>query len=129
MMKLLLIGDEVKSRRLKAAGFEPEQYQVSIASTQPELERLLHTESFQAAVLDYQITSENSLVMLRALHDIAADLPVVVVCTVKDESSVRESRDLGVRACLLKPYSILDLHMALSANALPHHEDAASRPV
>ncbi len=132
-MKLIIIGDEAKSRRLKAAGFEPENYQVVTASTVDELKRVLREDRFQVALLDVQMTSEDSLTMVKALHYSAPQLPVVALCSARDENLVREMRDYGVRDHLFKPFALTDLHSLLAGHALralpPEAEQKIAEPV
>jgi NtrC-family two-component system response regulator AlgB len=117
-MKLLLIGDERKNRRLYAWGFAAEPYRVRLAATRAGVEELLERESFQAVCLDLKMQGESAGPILDLLHRRLPELPIIALIGAAERKSMPALKDKGVCAHLVSPFPIESLHAAVRAHAL-----------
>src|SRR5690349_2627139 len=124
-MKLLLIGDERKNRRMFAWGFSTEAYDVKMASSRDAVAKLLKAESFQAVCADLKMQEDDAMAILDHLHRQAPELPIVALVGERPRKPDSFLKEMGVRAQIVTPFAIATLHTALSAQALP---DPAGAP-
>lgn len=119
-MKLLLIGDERKNRRMCSWGFSRESYRVRLANSRPMVDPALATESFHAVCIDLNMQEDNPAAILETLRSVAAKLPIIALVGAGDSksfSSFRASRDA---VCDRKP-------PCGAADARPHRFDWRGR--
>lgn len=118
-MKLLLIGDERKNRRMFSWGFASDPYRVRMAHSRPMVDAAITAESFQAACIDLKMQDDNPAAILEILRRRAAELPVVALVGPDDRDGMAAVKRLGVSAHLITPFSIESLQETLRAHALP----------
>lgn len=118
-MKLLLIGDERKNRRMFSWGFASDPYRVRMAHSRPMVDAAISAESFQAACIDLKMQDDNPAAILEILRRRAAELPVVALVGADDSDGMAAVKRLGVSAHLVTPFSIESLQATLRAHALP----------
>jgi NtrC-family two-component system response regulator AlgB len=117
-IKLLLIGDEPKNRRLIAWGFGGEAYRVKTAGSRVEVEQQVEKESFQAVCIDWKMQQDDATAILDILHRRVPELPIIALVGEKDRKLGANLRELGVSAHLVSPFTIESLHAWLNAHAL-----------
>jgi NtrC-family two-component system response regulator AlgB len=117
-MKLLLIGDERKNRRMFAWGFAAEPYRVKLASSRAAVDDLLGAEPFQAVCIDLKMQEDSADPILDLLHRRVPELPIVALIGAADRKSVPVLKERGVCAHLVSPFPIESLHSTLRAHAL-----------
>jgi len=117
-MKLLLIGDERKNRRMFAWGFADEPYRARLASSLAAVEELVAAERFQIACIDLKMLEDNAAAILDRLHARMPELPVIALIAQRDRKTAASLRDFGVRAHLIAPFAIENLHALLRSHAL-----------
>src|SRR3954471_9430338 len=118
-IKLLLIGDERKNRRMYAWGFASEPYRVKLASTLPAVEALLQAETFQGACIDLKMQDDDATAIVQRVHERLPKLPIVALLPERSRKLPTSLRDQGVRAQLASPFPIEELHEAVRTHALP----------
>jgi len=118
-MKLLLIGDERKNRRMFSWGFASDPYRVRMAHSRPMVDAAITAESFQAACIDLKMQDDNPAAILEILRRRVAELPVVALVGPDDLDGMAAVKRLGVSAHLVTPFSIESLQETLKAHALP----------
>lgn len=119
-MRILLVGDEQKSRRLLALGLgESDQSVFTVVSSIDELLRLTIEREFAVAVLDWEMRSASGPDALSALRRKAPSLPIVVTAASPEAASAARAR--GAVHCLVKPVDVDALRAALRdyAAAIP----------
>lgn len=116
-MKLLLIGDERKNRRMYAWGFSSEPYRVKLASTRQGVEDALADDSYQVACVDFKMQEEDATKVIEAIHRRVPDLPVVALIGASDKKAILALKDKGVVAHLISPFPIESLHSTVRAHA------------
>ena len=117
-MKLLLIGDERKNRRMFAWGFAAEPYRVRLASSRTAVEELLGTEAFQVACIDLKMTQDDATAIIEAVHATVPSLPIIALIGAADRKIVPALREKGVSAHLVSPFPIESLHSTVRTQAL-----------
>ncbi len=117
-MKLLLIGDERKSRRMCSWGFSGDSYRVRLANSRPMVDVALATESFHAACIDLKMQEDNPAAILETVRAVAAKLPIVALIGAGDTKGMAVLKFFGVSAHLVTPFAIERLHAVLRAHAL-----------
>lgn len=117
-MKLLLIGDERKNRRMFAWGFAADPYRVRLASSRAAVEELLANETFQAVCIDLKMQEDPAGPIIELLHGQAPKLPIVALIGAADRKIVPVLKEKGVCAHLVSPFPIESLHSTLRMHAL-----------
>jgi len=117
-MKLLLIGDERKTRRMLAWGFATAPYRVKCANSWTEVEARLGAEAFHCACVDLRMQEDDAESLVERLHGRVPALPVIALLGERDRERVARLEAHGVRAHLVSPYPIASLHAALRQHAL-----------
>src|SRR5690606_8619018 len=87
-MKLLLIGDERKNRRMFAWGFSSDPYRVRMARSCAGVGELLAVDSFHAACVDLKMQEDNGIGIVEYLHRRLPGLPIVALGGEKDRKLV-----------------------------------------
>jgi len=115
-MRILLIGDEQKSRRLLALGLgDSDPATFTTVSLVEDLLRLPLDRDFNVALLDWEMRSASAQEAIVALRRKAPLLPLVV--TVANEEAAAAARAKGAQLCLLKPVDVDGLRAALQEYA------------
>lgn len=116
-MKLLLIGDERKTRRMLAWGFATEPYRVKCANSWKEVEACLATDPFHCACVDLRMQEDDAESLVERLHGRLPALPVIALLGERNRELVARLEAHGVCAHLVSPYPIASLHAALRQHA------------
>lgn len=118
-MRILLIGDEQKSRRLLALGLgDSDPSEFTLVSLLDDLLRLPLERDFNVALLDWEMRSAAAVELLGALRRKAPQLPVVVMAA--NDEAAAAARGKGAIHCRVKPVDVDGLRDAL-------HECAVSQ--
>ncbi len=116
-MKLLLIGDERKNRRMCSWGFSGDAFRVRLANSRPMVDVALANESFHAVCIDFQMQEDNPAAIVETLRTTAPKLPIVALIGARDSQGMAALKFFGVSAHLVTPFTIESLHAVLRANA------------
>jgi NtrC-family two-component system response regulator AlgB len=116
-MKLLLIGDERKNRRMVAWGFASEPYRVQMATARSQVTDALEHETFHAACIDWKMQEENAALLVELLRERIPELPVIALIGEKDRHLTGSLREMGVAAYLVSPFPIENLHAMIRVHA------------
>ena len=123
-MKILLVGDEARMRRLMAFGLATASDQPSLVGSLAELGRLPGLRDYDVALLDWEMRAEESSDVLARLRQLAPAVPVVAMTS--REARVADAMAAGAVDTLMKPIDIDVAREALARAALPS-SDAAPR--
>lgn len=119
MMKLLLIGDERKNRRMFAWGFSTEPYRIRMASSRLAVDESLEADAFQAACVDLGMQGDDPTGIVEHLHRRVPELPIVALVNGRERKLAQRLRDHGVCAQVFTPFRIETLHETVRAHARP----------
>ncbi len=126
-MKILLVGDEARMRRLLSFGLAAAFDEPAAVSSLVELGRLPALRSYDAALLDWEMRTERALVMLSRLRCLSPSLPVIVLTSRPHQ--IEDARAAGACDALVKPVDIDAARQALGRVAPPReHSQTGPRP-
>jgi two-component system, NtrC family, response regulator AlgB len=128
-MKLLLIGDERKNRRMAAWAFSAEPYRLKMANSRATVAQLLEAEEFQAACVDLKMQEDNGVTLVEMVHARLPHLPIVVLIGPEDRKLVARLKDHGVCAHVISPFPIESLQSAIRTHGLPEPISVPRRAV
>jgi len=117
-MKLLLVGDEQKSRRMVSWGFPAGSCEVRTASSRAAVEGLVSSELFHAACVDLKMKDDDSGAVIETLHRRLPRLPIVALAGPDDRKVLSTLKSRGVCAHVKTPFSVEALLTTISHFAL-----------
>lgn len=126
-MKVLLIGDERKNRRMFAWGFAADPYRVRLASTRASVDQLIGAEPFQAACIDLKMQQDEAAPIIELLHRRVPELPIIALIGAADRKIMPTLKEKGVCAHLVSPFPIESLHSTVRSHALREPVGGARR--
>jgi DNA-binding response OmpR family regulator len=108
-MRILVVEDEARILAFLARGLEAEGYAVAAARDGREALRLAQTGDCDLVVLDLLLPALDGLSVLRRLHDVRPDLPVVILSARTDLRTKLRGFDLGAADFVAKPFALAEL--------------------
>ncbi len=117
-MRLLLIGDERKNRRMLAWGFASENYQIKLATTREAVAAEIEADAFHIACIDWKMQEADAADIVEMLHARLPQLPVLALIGEKDRTGGTALKAQGIAAFLVSPFPIENLHALLRTHAL-----------
>jgi len=106
--RVLIVDDEpgvldVCSRTLRRHGF-----QVTTASNAQTARILLQAGAVDLLITDIRMPHESGLSLLHTVHEIAPDLPLMIMTGYPDNAVVDTALNLNVRSFIVKPFDLTD---------------------
>lgn len=117
-MNLLLVEDEPRIAGFMMKGLQAQGHSVSWCSAgRTALEAAEIDNRWDLVLLDLGLPDIDGLEVLEQMRDRKIATPVVIVTARQDESSQNRASQLGVRSCLIKPFTFAELLTSVNANA------------
>ncbi len=113
MPTALVVDDDPTLRDVYRALLTLQGYTVRTAADGLEALHQLQTDPPDVVLLDQQLPQMSGLEVLRCLHALGRQVPVVLVSGTLDAETCATAQALGVRACLQKPIGWVDLERCL----------------
>jgi DNA-binding response OmpR family regulator len=108
-MRILIVEDEPRIRAFLASAFEAEGFAVDVVEDgENGLARAL-SGSYVLVILDLLLPGRDGLDVLRELHALRSDLPVVILSARGDLSTKLRGFELGAVDYVAKPFSLDEL--------------------
>lgn len=126
-MKILLLGDEARTRRLLSFGLAGPDDQPAVVASVAELGRLHDLAEFDAALLDWEMRGAEAPALLQHLRRLAPALPIVVLAARSTRAA--DARAAGAAEALVKPVVIDEARAALARCVQPADTTALPPPV
>lgn len=114
-MKILVLGDDSKNRRLLSFGLAADDDQPAAVTSSVELQRFSQLKTFEVAILDWEMRGEPAKELLACLRRLAPCLPVVAMSTTGERGA--QAKAAGASEVLLKPIEIENARMILARHA------------
>ncbi len=114
-MKILVLGDDPKNRRLLSFGLATENDEPVCISSSVELQRYAHLRTMDVALLDWEMRGESAKSLLGSLRRLAPCLPVVAMTTTGERGE--QAAAAGASDVLLKPIEIENTRVVLQRHA------------
>jgi two-component system, OmpR family, response regulator len=108
-MRILIVEDEQRIRAFLARAFEAEGFTVDVVEDGEEgLNRAL-SGSYDLVILDLLLPGRDGLDMLRELHALRSEVPVLILSARGDLSTKLRGFELGAVDYVAKPFSLDEL--------------------
>jgi two-component system copper resistance phosphate regulon response regulator CusR len=108
-MRILVVEDEARIRAFLGRAFEAEGFVVDVVSDGEQgLERAL-SGTYDGVVLDLLLPGQGGLEVLRQLHLLHHDLPVLILSARSDIATKLRGFELGAVDYIVKPFSLEEL--------------------
>jgi CheY-like chemotaxis protein len=122
-IRILLVDDEVSLIEAIEKLLTGQGYQVSTASSGQEAIELCRRESFNIVFLDVNMPELNGLETYKRLKEHMPEAPVVMITGYGRSLKhlIEEARQLGVKACIDKPFRIKQITDCIMTYA-PHED-------
>ncbi|HEX9161818.1 MAG TPA: response regulator transcription factor [Thermoanaerobaculia bacterium] len=105
-MRVLIVEDEERLARHLASAFEDSGYAVDVALDGERAEFLLHTEHYDAAILDLGLPKIDGVTILRRCRSAANPVPILVLTARGSWHEKVEGIDAGADDYVVKPFQI-----------------------
>jgi len=105
-MRVLIVEDEERLARHLASAFEDSGYAVDVALDGEHAEFLLHTEHYDAAILDLGLPKIDGLTIVRRCRSMANPVPILVLTARGSWHEKVEGIDAGADDYVVKPFQI-----------------------
>jgi DNA-binding NtrC family response regulator len=109
--KLLVIDDEPKMLQSLKILFEGEGYEVHLAESGAEGEKLFRQHSFALVLTDLMMPDESGIEVLKTLRQIDGEVPVILMTAYGTVETAVEAMKLGAEDFLLKPFTLDEISL------------------
>jgi two-component system, OmpR family, phosphate regulon response regulator PhoB len=107
--RILLVDDDPALRALVRMTLPIDETEVVEAAGADEAVTLLDGSSFDLVLLDWTMPGKSGAEVLRTLHDLGREIPVIVLTAELNPSYRALATSLGADTFLTKPFSPLEL--------------------
>ncbi|HZZ94183.1 MAG TPA: response regulator [Usitatibacter sp.] len=105
---ILVVDDDVAIRELIREYLAENDFQVSLAETGADMDRVLSAEIVDLVILDLKLPDEDGLAIARRLRE-SLDLPIIILTGRKEEVDRVMGLELGADDYVTKPFSNREL--------------------
>jgi DNA-binding response OmpR family regulator len=111
---ILVVDDDVAIRDLIKEYLTENDFQVSVAETGADMDRVLAVEIVDLVILDLKLPDEDGLAIARRLRE-SLDLPIIILTGRKEEVDRVMGLELGADDYVTKPFSQRELLARIKA--------------
>jgi two-component system, NtrC family, response regulator AtoC len=111
-MRVLVVDDERLVRWSVSQRLRSDGHDVVEASTMGEV--VQQSWQFDAAILDYRLPDGDGVSLMKRLHHLDPDLPVIMLTANKDVATIVDAVKAGAADYLTKPFDVEDVALRLS---------------
>jgi len=109
MEKLLIVDDDLSILRVLKMRLESEGYQVEAASEIEAAKDLAVRNEYELAILDLKLPGGNGIDLMKNIHEMDPDLPVIILTAYGTIESEVEAMKEGAYIYLNKPFDYREL--------------------
>ena len=109
MGKLLIVDDDLSILRVLKMRLESEGYQVEVASEIESAKALAVRNEYELAILDLKLPDGNGIDLMKSIHEVDPDLPVIILTAYGTIESAVEAMRAGAYKYLKKPFNYREL--------------------
>jgi DNA-binding response OmpR family regulator len=114
--QVLIIDDDQAVRKLVNTTLKYSSMSVTEASSDSDALFLLRTHSYDLIFLDIMLGDTNGLDLLKRIHDININIPIILLSGKKDEADKVLGLELGADDYITKPFSPAELSARTKAH-------------
>ena len=107
--KLLVVDDDTNLVELVRAKLQSAAYEVATASKAEEAVEVAKGEVFDFCILDLRLADRSGISLMRELHSIIPDMPVIILTGYASVESAVEAMQEGAYSYLTKPFNTQEL--------------------
>jgi two-component system, NtrC family, response regulator GlrR len=107
--KLLVVDDDTNLVELVRAKLQSAGYEVATASKAEEAVEAAKGEVFDLCILDLRLADRSGISLMRELHSIIPDMPVIILTGYASVESAVEAMQEGAYSYLTKPFNTQEL--------------------
>ncbi|MDH5477890.1 MAG: sigma-54 dependent transcriptional regulator [Nitrospinota bacterium] len=111
--RILVVDDDLNTLKMVESFLALKKYQVVTCLTFRDAMKEMASRTFDAAVIDYFMPNTTGLEMMKAFHDVDADLPVIVLTASRDIKVAVNMIKEGAFNYLIKPVDPDELYVNL----------------
>ena len=111
---ILVVDDDAAIRELVKEYLSEHDYQVSVAETGADMDKVLSAEVVDLVILDLKLPDEDGLAIARRLRE-SLDLPIIILTGRKEEADRVMGLELGADDYVTKPFSQRELMARIKA--------------
>jgi len=111
---ILVVDDDAAIRDLVREYLAEHDYQVSVADSAAEMDKVLAGEPVDLVILDLKLPDEDGLAIARRLRE-SLDLPIIILTGRKEEADRVMGLELGADDYVTKPFSQRELMARIKA--------------
>jgi two-component system OmpR family response regulator len=111
---ILVVDDDAAIRELVREYLAEHDYQVSVAESGAEMDKVLGTDVVDLVILDLKLPDEDGLAIARRLRE-SLDLPIIMLTGRKEEADRVMGLELGADDYVTKPFSQRELMARIKA--------------
>lgn len=108
-MRILIVEDEPRIRTFVAGAFEAEGFKVDVADDGENGLARARNGVYVLVILDLMLPGRDGLDVLRELHSLRSELPVLILSARGDLSTKLRGFELGAVDYIVKPFSLDEL--------------------
>ncbi|MEQ8151465.1 MAG: sigma-54 dependent transcriptional regulator [Smithellaceae bacterium] len=109
MDRLLVVDDDLNILKVLKMRLESEGYQVETASDIAGAKELASKNEYELALLDMKFTGGNGIELMKSIHELDQDLPVIILTAHGTIESAVEAMKEGAYIYLTKPFDYREL--------------------
>ena len=111
---ILVVDDDAAIRELVREYLAEHDYQVSVAETGAEMDKVLSAEVVDLVILDLKLPDQDGLAIARRLRE-SLDIPIIILTGRKEEADRVMGLELGADDYVTKPFSQRELMARIKA--------------
>ncbi|OGS47014.1 MAG: hypothetical protein A2539_09225 [Elusimicrobia bacterium RIFOXYD2_FULL_34_15] len=116
-MKILVVDDDAETREILKVFLESEGYHVFLLDKGEAVVKKIASETYSLLLLDIKLPDADGVEILKKVHKIDAELPVMMITGYKDAEKVIEAFREGAVDCILKPFNFEYLRTKIVSEA------------
>ncbi|MBN1384445.1 MAG: response regulator [Elusimicrobia bacterium] len=116
-MKILVVDDDPETRELLKVFLESEGYSVVLLEKGEPVIKTILKETFSIVLLDIRLPDMNGIELLKKIHKLDKELPVMMITAFKDAENVVVAFREGAVDCILKPLNFEYLKSSIASRA------------
>jgi len=108
-IRILSIDDDILVRESLKTLFARTGFEASVVSSGKEALSVIGKEPFDIIITDFRMPEMNGIATLKAIRELRlqsglSQLPEIIISAYEDENAVEESKQMGVRKFIQKPF-------------------------
>ncbi|MCF8130198.1 MAG: sigma-54 dependent transcriptional regulator [Deltaproteobacteria bacterium] len=114
MNRILVVDDDLNVLKVIRMRLEAEGFQIVTASNSEKAVAEATTAPFDLALVDLKLSEEDGIQLMEALHQINAELPIIILTAYGTIQSAVEAMSKGAHSYITKPFDYRELLLQIN---------------